>query len=157
MLAATHNSPQPLAESGHTFPTRVAPFIRYALSFSPYIYWSLPFTIPHSISIAAAPVTIGVAKDVPVTILSLFPGILILTPGAVMSGFAYSRRPLFTLTPLPENVAALPGSRPLAPTHIARLEVPGIVNVYSGDGLKNPVALLNVETGGRIHPTHLLR
>ena len=37
MLAATHNSPQPLAESGHTFPTRVAPFIRYALSFSPYI------------------------------------------------------------------------------------------------------------------------
>ena len=75
MLAATHNSPQPLAESGHTFPTRVAPFIRYALSFSPYIYWSLPFTIPHSISIAAAPVTMGVAKDVPVTVFSLFPGI----------------------------------------------------------------------------------
>ena len=51
----------------------------------PYRNGSLALTIPHSIIIAALPVTKGVAKDVPVNVR---PPALIETPGAHMSGFA---------------------------------------------------------------------
>ena len=43
------------------------PFRRYAFTLSPYRYGSFPRTIPHSIKSAAAPVTKGAAKEVPVT------------------------------------------------------------------------------------------
>ena len=136
ILAATHNSPQPLAESGHTFPTRVAPFIRYALSFSPYIYWSLPFTIPIPSALQSSTRNHGCCKRCPRDSFLLISWNSYINSRCCYVRFCIQQKAAFTLTPLPENVAALPGARPLAPTHIARLEVPGIVNVYSGDGLK---------------------
>ncbi len=63
-----HNPPQPTLEFGYSFSPRraFAPARRYAFTFSPYKKGSLPLTIPHSISSAALPATMGVAKEVPV-------------------------------------------------------------------------------------------
>ena len=99
MLAATHNSPQPLAESGHTFPTQCCTI--YKVCFKLFTIHILVIALhnPPFHQHCSSTVTIGVAKDVPRDSFLLIYGILILTPGAVMSGFAYSRRPLFTLTP----------------------------------------------------------
>ncbi len=103
MLAATHNSPQPLAESGHTFPTLVAPFIRYALSFSPYIYWSLPFTIPHSISIAKSTRNHRCCKRCPRDSFLLISWNSYINSRCCYVRFCIQQNTAFTLTPLPEN------------------------------------------------------
>ena len=69
ILSSIHKRPHPTLSFGYrSNPGRGwAPRRRYAFTFSPQRKGSFPLTIPHSIINAAAPVTNGVAKDVPVT------------------------------------------------------------------------------------------
>ena len=72
-----------------------------------------PITIPHCIRSAAAPVTNGVAYDVPVTLVYTTPClvsllILISTPGARISGFIPAVSTSVKALPLPENAAYAP-------------------------------------------------
>ena len=67
-LSATQSAPKPTLSLGRSLsPLKgLAPLRKYAFTFSPYRKASLPRTIPHCIRSAAAPVTKGVAKEVPV-------------------------------------------------------------------------------------------
>ena len=78
-------------------------FCKYAFSFSPYKYGSLPFLIPHSIRSAAVPVTNGTAMEVPLLTVLPPPGEAerISTPGAARSGFLTPH----SSDPRPENGA----------------------------------------------------
>ena len=96
ILSAIHILPYPVTGLGAAacilIPSGLAPRLKYAFSFSPYIYLSLPITIPHCISRAAPPVTNGTAYEVPVTLtISVSYAVCFLifisTPGASISGF----------------------------------------------------------------------
>ena len=91
ILPFTHSAPHPTVSLGNSsYPgRRLAPLLRYAFTFSPYRNESLPFTIPHSIKRAQAPVANGAAKEVPVKEPYEPPGrgAVMSTPGATKSGF----------------------------------------------------------------------
>ena len=77
-LSLTHSTPYPSCAFGHrSYPgTSRAPRLRYAFTFSPYRYGSLPLTIPHSMRRAALPVTKAPQRMYPYA-----PGILLRAPG----------------------------------------------------------------------------
>ena len=142
MLFLTHNAPHPaLSDGTGTELNGTAPRMSCAFILAPYIYGSLPFTIPHCIRSAAVPVTNGAAMDVPLWAEYPPPGAgdIIFTPGATISGFTVW---ITLVYPRPEKSAYEP-VRPLyAPTVITLYEVDGIVNVTSGLLFVKPVSLL---------------
>ena len=144
IISETHNFPYPVSGLGYSAnPGNVcAPLLKYAFTFSPYRNGSLPFTIPHSIRSATLPVTKGVAKDVPLTLVvpPFRPVVTISTPGATKSGFA---SPQGSNSPLPEKGAYVPVSASYAPTVITRSAVDGIVKVRFSVGNKKPVPRFN--------------
>ena len=133
MLSLTQSAPYPSWGFGHSaYPgSCLAPLRRYAFTFSPYRYGSFPSTIPHSIRSAAAPVTKGAAKDVPVN--SPYPppgtGALIRTPGAARSGFGTPLPSYPSDAPLPEKSAYEKLSPSYAAAVMTRAAVDGIVRV----------------------------
>ena len=105
-LSRTHSAPYPTSRFGYfSNPgSSLAPRRRYAFTFSPYKNRSFPLTIPHYIKSADAPVTKGVAKEVPLTVVIPPPtaAVLTFTPGATRSGFVLSSCQVY---PLPEKGA----------------------------------------------------
>lgn len=99
----THNAPHPaLSDGTGTDLNGTAPRMSCAFILAPYIYGSLPFTIPHCIRSAAVPVTNGAAMDVPLWTEYPPPGAgdIIFTPGATISGFTVR---ITLVYPRPEN------------------------------------------------------
>ena len=141
MLPEIHNAPHPACGLGQISNpgSFLAPAIRYAFNLSAYRYGSFPSIIPHCIRQLAAPVTNGVAIDVPV--FAVYPPLgaadIISTPGATISGLTI---PL-VVYPLPENGAIESVAESYAPTDITLPAVEGIVRVVSAAGLRNKVSV----------------